>query len=136
MGLGKGDIIVWYRVTRHPQVFSRLTVSQWTPEFWEVTQKAKSECLKSKMKIIKANSKRLRSKRQKAKSERLKFKMKRVKVKFERLKSKMKMAKAKSELQFGKDGSKCLNMERMCDALKPGGPLTTRQPAETLVNVG
>ena len=33
MGLGKGDKIVWYRVTRHPQVFCRLTVCQWTPKF-------------------------------------------------------------------------------------------------------
>ena len=39
--------------------------------------------------------------------------MKRVEAKFEHLKSKMKMAKAKSGCLFGKDGCKCLNMERM-----------------------
>ena len=29
-----------------------------------------------------------------------------------------------------------LEIYKKCEALKPGGPLTTRQPAKTLVNVG
>ena len=33
MGLSKGDTIVWYQVTRHPQVFRGLTVGQRTPGF-------------------------------------------------------------------------------------------------------
>ena len=33
MGPDKRDPIVWYQVTRHPQVFCRLTVDQWTPGF-------------------------------------------------------------------------------------------------------
>ena len=37
MGPSKGDTIVWYRVTRHPQIFRGLTVSQRTLEFWGVT---------------------------------------------------------------------------------------------------
>ena len=48
--------------------------------------KAKSECLKSQLKIVKANFERL-------------ILMNKVKAKFERL--------------FGKDGSVCLNMKRM-----------------------
>ena len=34
MGSGKGDIIVWYWVTRHLQVFCLLMIGQRTPGFW------------------------------------------------------------------------------------------------------
>ena len=37
MGPGKGGTMVWYRVTRHPRVFRRLTGCQRTPGFWGVT---------------------------------------------------------------------------------------------------
>ena len=37
MGPSTGDTIVWYRVTRYPQVFRGLTVGQRTLEFWGVT---------------------------------------------------------------------------------------------------
>ena len=33
MGPDKGDPIVWYQDTRHPQVFRRLTVDKQTPGF-------------------------------------------------------------------------------------------------------
>ena len=35
--LGKGDSIEWCRVTRHPQIFRRLTGCQRTPGIWVVT---------------------------------------------------------------------------------------------------
>ena len=37
MGPSKGDTTVWYRGTRHPQVFGRLTICQRTPGFWGIT---------------------------------------------------------------------------------------------------
>ena len=37
MDLDKWDTTVWYRVTRNPRVFRKLTIGQWTPGFWGVT---------------------------------------------------------------------------------------------------
>ena len=59
-----------------------------------IHMKAKSECLKSEMKIEKAESERLRSKRQKAKSESLKFEMKIAEAKSKSLRSEKQKAKS------------------------------------------
>ena len=34
---GKGDSMVWCRVSRHPRIFLGLTGCQWTPGIWGVT---------------------------------------------------------------------------------------------------
>ena len=44
MGPGKGDTTVWYWVTRHPQVFRGLTVSQRSLGFWGVTFRPCEKC--------------------------------------------------------------------------------------------
>ena len=55
-----------------------------------IHMKAKSECMKSEMKIAKTEFERLRSKRQKAKSKRLKSEMKIAKAESEHLRYKSK----------------------------------------------